>query len=191
MPRGSIGRTRTLSHYRTLSRTKSLPYSKVFLCPAKSTQLRLIGRETYDQWNNHVPFPRYRNHRSRTRRPSLPDSLQTRKWRSCQRSIQSRQAYFQSTPWLFTTSPTRSSKIESEIQRAAKGIKDLNDRVLFAMLEDVEVPDFWMRFQEPTVQLYGDKDRSSTQRLDDLVVRLYWLIYRKTEYGIPDDSGNF
>jgi TIR domain len=73
--------------------------------------------------------------------------------------------------------------VQAEIQRAAEGVADLNDRVLFALLEDVAVPEFWLRFHEPAVQLYGDKEWSATHRLDDLVVRLYWLIFRKTEYG--------
>jgi hypothetical protein len=28
------------------------------------------------------------------------------------------------------------------------------------------------------MQLYGDDERSMFQRIDDLIVRLYWLIYR-------------
>ena len=72
--------------------------------------------------------------------------------------------------------------VQAEIRRAAEGITKLNDRVLFALLEDIAVPEFWLRFHEPVVQLYGDEERSASQRLDDLVVRLYWLIFRKTEY---------
>jgi hypothetical protein len=49
------------------------------------------------------------------------------------------------------------------------------------MLEPCELPAFWLGFNEPSVQLYGDAELSATQRLDDLVVRLYWLIYRKTK----------
>jgi len=30
------------------------------------------------------------------------------------------------------------------------------------------------------IQLYGDSERSEVQRIDDLIVRLYWLIYRNT-----------
>jgi hypothetical protein len=76
---------------------------------------------------------------------------------------------------------SQSKWVRLEIQEAAEGIQDFNDRVLFAMLDKVDVPDFWMKFEDPVVQLYGDKDRPATHRLDDLVVRLYWLIYRKTE----------
>jgi hypothetical protein len=56
-----------------------------------------------------------------------------------------------------------------------------NDRVLFALLEDCPIPEFWTQYQDPSVQLYGDATRPAAHRLDDLVVRLYWLIYRKTK----------
>jgi hypothetical protein len=75
----------------------------------------------------------------------------------------------------------RSDCIEKEIATAASGIDRVNDRVLFALLEPCPLPDFWLRFQEPHVQLYGDSEGSETHRVDDLVVRLYWLIYRKTK----------
>lgn len=83
---------------------------------------------------------------------------------------------------------SRSGFIKAEIERAVMGISNLNDRVLFALLEDVPLPEFWLRFHEPGVQLYGDAERSMAQRLDDLVVRLYWLIYRKTKHGHLDKS---
>jgi len=75
-----------------------------------------------------------------------------------------------------------SEEVQAEVERAADGIADFNDRVLFALLDDIAVPEFWQRFHQPGVQLYGDNERSTSHRLDDLVVRLYWLIYRKTEY---------
>jgi hypothetical protein len=81
---------------------------------------------------------------------------------------------------------SRSEFVNSEIERAARGISGFNDRVLFALLEDVPLPPFWRRFNEPTVQLYGDAERSLTQRIDDLVVRLYWLMYRKTKHDHLD-----
>jgi hypothetical protein len=40
-------------------------------------------------------------------------------------------------------------------------------------------------FNKPSVQLYGDAERSATPRLDDLVVRLCRLIYRKTKRVEP------
>lgn len=71
--------------------------------------------------------------------------------------------------------------VNNEIERASKRMARFNDRVLFGLLEPCPLPDFWLKFNEPSVQLFGDRDRSATQRLDDLVVRLYWLIYRKTK----------
>ena len=68
--------------------------------------------------------------------------------------------------------------VRKELELAAKDISDFNDRVLFALLEDCPLPEFWTRFQEPSVQLYGDAARPMAHRLDDLTVRLYWLIYR-------------
>jgi hypothetical protein len=81
---------------------------------------------------------------------------------------------------FWSRSASASQFIRAELQRAATETSDFNDRVLFALLEDVPLPDFWLRFHESAVQLYGDAERSMTQRLDDLMVRLYWLIYRKT-----------
>ena len=75
---------------------------------------------------------------------------------------------------FWSRSASESQFIQSELQRAATEIADFNDRVLFALLQDVPLPDFWLRFHEPAVQLYGNAERSTTQRLDDLMVRLYW-----------------
>jgi hypothetical protein len=77
----------------------------------------------------------------------------------------------------------RSAFIEKELTTAASGIERVNDKVLFALLERCPLPKFWLRFQEPYVQLYGDAERSATHRVDDLMVRLYWLIYRKTKFS--------
>jgi hypothetical protein len=71
--------------------------------------------------------------------------------------------------------------IEKQLATVASGMQGFNDRVLFALLEPCNLPQFWMEFQEPYVQLYGDSERSEIHRIDDLVVRLYWLIYRKTK----------
>jgi hypothetical protein len=75
----------------------------------------------------------------------------------------------------------RSKWIERELARAAAGMHQVNDRVLFALLEPSPLPDAWLEFNEPYVQLYGDSNSSETHRIDDLIVRLYWLIYRKTK----------
>ena len=76
---------------------------------------------------------------------------------------------------------SRSKWVNDDVERAANGMASFNDRVLFGLLEPCPLPEFWLQFHEPSVQLYGDADRSTTQRLDDLVVRLYWMIYRKTK----------
>lgn len=51
-------------------------------------------------------------------------------------------------------------------------------RVLFALLDETPPP--LVSWQGGLVQLYGDAERSQAQRIDDLIVRLYWLIYRNT-----------
>jgi TIR domain len=65
-------------------------------------------------------------------------------------------------------------------------------QVLPALLEQPEMPlhlhplfgTIQLYGQEGTedwfIRLYGDHQRSEAQRLDDLIVRLYWLIYRNT-----------
>ena len=76
---------------------------------------------------------------------------------------------------------SESSWVRSELESAAAEMPAFNDRVLFALLDDCALPEFWLRFAEPSVQLFGDSAGSSERRLDDLVVRLYWLIYRKSK----------
>jgi len=87
----------------------------------------------------------------------------------------------------------------------AVAFKENPDRVLFALLDDAPVrpaldsvlewraayatmdslggtmlkPDLFEQ-RLNTVQIYGDAERSQMQRIDDLIVRLYWLIYRNT-----------
>lgn len=83
---------------------------------------------------------------------------------------------------------SESQFIRPELERVAAETSDFNDRVLFGLLEDVPLPEFWLRFHEPAVQLYGNTERSTIQRLDDLMVRLYWLIYRKTRHRDLDQT---
>jgi TIR domain len=54
-------------------------------------------------------------------------------------------------------------------------------QILPALLEPIDLPLDLARFQ--SVQLYGDKVQSATHRMDDLIVRLYWLIYRHQHQG--------
>lgn len=49
------------------------------------------------------------------------------------------------------------------------------DRILFVRLDETPLPT-WAR---QSVQLYGDSARSEMNRIDDLVVRLYWLMHTK------------
>lgn len=61
-------------------------------------------------------------------------------------------------------------------------------RVLFAQLDNTPLPD-WLKDIIQTkpdsvvkpVQLFSDKELSATNRIDDLIVRLYWLIYHNTQ----------
>ncbi len=89
--------------------------------------------------------------------------------------------------FFWSESASNSGWVLRELQKAAAGISDFNDRVLFALLDKAPVPESWMRFHNPWLQLYGDDQRSTTNRLDDLVVRLYWLIYRneREKLSIP------
>ena len=75
---------------------------------------------------------------------------------------------------------SESQEVRKEIKMAIKSTVNFNDRVLFALLDECPIPEFWTQYQEPSVQLYGDTKRPAAHRWDDLVVRLYWLIYRKT-----------
>jgi hypothetical protein len=54
------------------------------------------------------------------------------------------------------------------------------DRVLFALLDQTKLPPLISENNYPTIQLYGDAHLSLINRLDDLIVCLYWLIYRTT-----------
>ena len=91
---------------------------------------------------------------------------------------------------FWSESASQSEWMKKELARAATDIARFNDRVLFALLEPTPVPEFWQRFHDPYVQLYGDFDRPDTHRIDDLIVRLYWLIYRNTKSAelMPDSS---
>lgn len=84
---------------------------------------------------------------------------------------------------VFWSSAAAESKfVENELKSAVDGMVGENDRVLFALLDNTPVPEFWDYHDKSTVQLYGDSERSLTNRMDDLVVQLYWLIYKNTRY---------
>lgn len=70
-------------------------------------------------------------------------------------------------------------------------------RMLFALMDNTPLPDWYFQKVQPflttiphisPVQLYADKALSHMNRLDDLIVRLYWLIFRG-QY--PDMIGMF
>lgn len=71
--------------------------------------------------------------------------------------------------------------VSAELETALSGAEKPPERILFALLDRTPLPEFWNRFHEPGVQLFGDGLLSSMNRIDDLVVRLYWQIYRKTK----------
>jgi hypothetical protein len=62
------------------------------------------------------------------------------------------------------------------------------ERVLFVLLDNTPLPDKLRQIIQTApesvvrpVQLYRDGDRSEMHRVDDMIVRLYWLIYRNTQ----------
>jgi hypothetical protein len=71
--------------------------------------------------------------------------------------------------------------VRDEIQLALAEDPGSDTRVLFALLDASPIPASLAAFQP--VQLFGDAERSATNRLDDLVVRLYWLIYKNSKAG--------
>ena len=58
------------------------------------------------------------------------------------------------------------------------------DRILIALLQDIAFPS-WLRDDLPPwlqpVPLFEDTQRSEMNRWDDLIVRLYWLVYNNHE----------
>lgn len=70
-----------------------------------------------------------------------------------------------------------------DAQIVAVDRRPVMDRLVIALLDSTNPAilsqQLGWRFTD-FVQLYGDAQRSEMQRLDDLIVRLYWLIYRNT-----------
>ena len=71
-----------------------------------------------------------------------------------------------------------SGVIKREIMQALEHANKGAPRVLFALLDSHPLPEYLQNYQEAPVQLFGDTERPESHRLDDLIVRLYWLIYR-------------
>lgn len=54
------------------------------------------------------------------------------------------------------------------------------NRVLYAALEPCQPPPLTSQTYQSVVQIFGDAMHSETHRTDDLMVRLYWLIFRNS-----------
>src|SRR5690606_28916455 len=67
------------------------------------------------------------------------------------------------------------SEMETELQTQ---LSDTTGNTLFALLDSTPLPFVGAL----SVQLYGDAERSQINRIDDLIVMLYWLIYSR-RYG--------
>ena len=79
---------------------------------------------------------------------------------------------------LFWSSNSINSYYQQTDLKIAKKL-NLMDRILFATLEqDVK----HTVKTDLVVQLYSDEERSQINRIDDLIVRLYWLMYQN-QYG--------
>jgi hypothetical protein len=83
---------------------------------------------------------------------------------------------------LWSKYSSSSKFIDQEMKSARRSASTVDhDRILFACLDAEPLPASLPReYQALAVQLYGDEVFSDTHRLDDLIVRLYWLIYRNT-----------
>jgi hypothetical protein len=84
---------------------------------------------------------------------------------------------------FWSTNSARSEFVVREIARVGD-----ERHVILALIDDAPVPDELARYQR--VPLYGDAHRAENQRLDDLVVRVYWLIHRNTRSG-HGSAGSF
>ncbi|MCA8901328.1 MAG: hypothetical protein KDA53_08755 [Hyphomonas sp.] len=62
----------------------------------------------------------------------------------------------------------RNERKQGVAQRALSNI--LRERLLFARLDETPLP----AYAENSIQLYGDDERSEINRIDDLIVSLYW-----------------
>lgn len=84
---------------------------------------------------------------------------------------------------LWSAQAQTSRWVQAELQFSDTLVRD---RVLFAQLDDTPMPMTSRGTYMNVVQIYGDEERSQVHRLDDLIVRLYWLIYRNTRQNRLD-----
>lgn len=77
---------------------------------------------------------------------------------------------------FWSKSALTSHVVASDIGLAAR---QYPDRIFFALLDGTELPTDWRVFIDP-VRLYGQRGHIDVHALDDVIVRLYWLIYRNT-----------
>jgi TIR domain len=55
-------------------------------------------------------------------------------------------------------------------------------KLLFALLDETPLPSFAQSLEEETIAIYGKNNTLEMHGIDDLIVRLYWLIYRNTQH---------
>jgi hypothetical protein len=77
---------------------------------------------------------------------------------------------------LVTRRTTKSDWVRTQIDIS---VRNIYGRVLYVLVEDCDAASE-ARTTKQWVQIYGDNVRSWVHRIDDLIVRLYWLIYRNT-----------
>jgi hypothetical protein len=64
----------------------------------------------------------------------------------------------------------------------AETLQGLEQRhLLVAFVDQGPIPVWLASYVLELVQLYGDNERSAQNRIDDLIVRLYWLIFQNTQ----------
>jgi hypothetical protein len=80
--------------------------------------------------------------------------------------------------WSRKVLKTKTIPIEFDL-----AMREYPNRVLIVQLDEMPLPDWIIDRIKPDqiINIMGDNKLSHTQKIDDLVVRLYWLIYRNTQ----------
>lgn len=76
--------------------------------------------------------------------------------------------------------------LNNELALAVENLQDASDRIVLGMLEPCQPPELFLNSQRNlwaanVVELYNEDGSLSAHRLDDLMVRLYWLLLRKSD----------